>query len=77
MKLYFEDRFGYRHIVAESTTKEQLIKEMYKFIHKKNPNFKVYYTRSWIDDEGFEVMDVGSHSEFFLIENEEIDDVEL
>lgn len=68
MKLYFEDRYEKRHLIAEKPTREELIKCMWNFIHEKNPNFKVYYTRSWINDEKLEVLDVGSWSEFFLIE---------
>lgn len=67
MKLYFEDRYEQRHLIAEKATREELVQDMYKFISEKNPNFKVYYTRTWINDEGLQVLDVGSHSEFFLI----------
>lgn len=31
-----------------------------------NPNFKIYYTRSWDTTKG-RMYDVGSHTEFFLM----------
>ena len=65
MKLYFENSYGERRIIAEPKTEEDAIKEMYKFCDDRN--FKVYYTRSWQDEKGFKVFDVGSWSEFFFL----------
>ena len=40
-----------------------LIKE---YTYSLNPNFKIYYFRSWEEDGGI-MYDVGSHTEFFLL----------
>lgn len=68
MKLYFEDKYEQRHLIAEVENDTEANKCIHKFIKEKNPNFKIYYIRQWVDDSGIIVYDVGSHSEFFLLE---------
>ena len=68
MKLYFEDRYEQLHLIAEVENDIEANKCIHKFIEEKNPNFKIYYIREWINDLGMKVFDVGSHSEFFLLE---------
>ena len=67
MKLYFENSFGERRVIAEPETKEDAMREMHKFCDDRN--FKIYYTRSWRNEEGLKVYDVGSWSEFFLLDD--------
>lgn len=67
MKLYFENRHGEKRIIAEPETEEEAMKEMYKFWEDRN--FKIYYVRSWMNNDGLKVYDVGSHVEFFYLEN--------
>lgn len=67
MKLYFENRHGEKRIIAEPETEEEAMKEMYKFCEDRN--FKIYYVRSWMNNDGLKVYDVGSHVEFFYLEN--------
>lgn len=67
MKLYFENSMGERRLIAEPTTEEEANKEIHKFC--ENRNFKIYYTRSWRDDDGLKVFDVGSHTEFFYLDD--------
>lgn len=66
MKLYFENSRGERRIIAEPKTEEEAMKEMYKFC--EDNNFKSYYTRSWMTQDGLKKFDVGSWSEFFYLE---------
>lgn len=66
MKLYFENSYGERRIIAEPETEEEVYKEMNKFCEDRN--FKIYYTRSWMTPDGLKKLDVGSWSEFFYIE---------
>ena len=66
MKLYFENSYGERRIIAEPNTEEEITKEIYKFCEDRN--FKIYYVRTWRNEEGLKVYDVGSWSEFFLSE---------
>lgn len=63
--LYFIRSNG-EYLLLESKIEEKnTIKFIKKFIKEKNPNFEIYYIRSWETDEGI-MYDVGSHTEFFL-----------
>ena len=68
MKLYFENSYGERRIIAEPETEKEAMKEIHKFCDDRN--FKSYYTRTWHNDKGEKVYDVGSWSEFFYLVNE-------
>ena len=67
MKLYFENSYGQRRIIAEPQTEEEAYKEMYKFCEDRK--FKIYYVREWRDPDGIKYYDVGSWSERFLLED--------
>lgn len=67
MILYFENSRGQRRIIAEPATEEEAMKEIHKFCDDRN--FKIYYTRSWTDEEGLKAFDVGSWSEFFYLDD--------
>ena len=64
MKLYFENSYGKKRIIAEPGTEEEAMKEINKFCEDRN--FKIYYVRKWQTDEGLK-YDVGSHTEFFVL----------
>ena len=65
MKLYFENSYGERRIIAEPETEETAMETIHAFCDERN--FRIHYVRSWIDNEGFKVYDVGSHTEFFFL----------
>lgn len=65
MKLYFENSYGKRRIIAEPQTEEEAYKEIYKFCEDRK--FKIYYVRTWTEPDGAKVHDVGSHTEFFYL----------
>lgn len=67
MKLYFENSYGKRRIIAEPETEEEATKEIYKFCEDRN--FKIYYVRTWREPEGLKVYDCGSWSEFFYLDD--------
>ena len=67
MKLYFENSYGEKRVIAEPETEKEAYKEMSKFC--KDRNFEIYYVRSWTNKEGLKVFDVGSHSEFFYLDD--------
>ena len=67
MKLYFKNSRGERRIVAEPKTEEEAMKEIYKFCEDRN--FKVYYVRTWRTPDGLKKYDVGSHTEFFYLDD--------
>lgn len=60
MKLYFCDEF-----MKEVETEKEAFKEISAFL--KKCNYKSYYTRYYIDNEGVMHIDVGSHSQFFYL----------
>ena len=66
-KIYFEDRFGERRLLAARNTDEEVWQVINNFLTEHR--YKAPYVRSWTDDEGT-WYDVGSHSEFFLVRNE-------
>lgn len=76
MKLYFKNSRGEMRVVAEfdsgKTDKEYLEaaeKEIKKFCEERN--FQIYYTRVWNKDHNGQQMtkfDVGSHTEFFFLD---------
>lgn len=66
MKLYFENSYGERRIIAEPATEEAAMREIRKFCEDRN--FKIYYTRSWMTLDGLKKFDCGSWSEFFYLE---------
>lgn len=67
MKLYFENSRCQRRIIAEPETEEEANREIRKFCEERN--FTIYYTRSWRNNEGLKVYDVGSWTEFFLLDD--------
>lgn len=66
MKLYFENSRGQRRVIAEPQTEEEAMKEIYKFCEDRN--YKIYYVRTWMNEDGLKEYDVGSWSEFFYLE---------
>lgn len=66
MKLYFENSYGERRVIAEPATEESAMREIRKFCEDRN--FKIYYTRSWTTSDGLKKFDVGSWTEFFYLE---------
>ena len=66
MNLYFRDSYGDKRLIASNL---QLEKEIWVHIQKflDDHNYKSYYTRMWYND-GYTWYDVGSHTEFFLVD---------
>lgn len=67
MKLYFENSKGERRLIAEVKRSEDIFKEINKFCEDRN--FKILYTRMWVNKDGLMVYDVGSHTEFFYLDD--------
>lgn len=73
MKLYFENSYGKRRLIAEIEKPTDIGPEITKFIdacNAKQPpeqRFKSYYLRSWENEDGEIVYDFGSHSQFFYL----------
>lgn len=64
MKLYFKNSQGKERLIAKCDTVQDAHKEINKFLD--DHNFKSYYSRIWGNDEEVKI-DVGSHSEFFVV----------
>lgn len=66
MKLFFQNSKGKERLIAEPSNREEVYNEINKFLD--DHNFKSHYTRVW-EENGRLVLDVGSWSEFFLLED--------
>ena len=64
--LYFLSSYGEKRLVRENIDPETAMGYINEYIATLNPNFKVYYVRTWESEKGT-MYDVGSHSEFFLV----------
>ena len=64
MNLYFERSNGEEILVKENVNNEKVLTDIKEYVNKLNPNYKIYYVRSWTID-GKTTYDVGSHTEFF------------
>ena len=67
MILYFENSSNKRRIIAKPDTEQEAVDEINKFCEERN--FKIYYMNIWRNDEGLKVFDVGSWTEFFILDD--------
>lgn len=67
IRVIFSDRFERERELAVVETKEQANKVIMDFLDKYN--YKSYYWRRWVEEDDREWIDVGSHSEFFILED--------
>lgn len=65
MKLFFQNSKGEERLIAEPVNREEVNKEINKFL--EDHNFKSYYIRV-LEADGRLIFDVGSHTEFFILE---------
>ena len=64
MRLYFQNKYGKERLIAKPKTVKECYEKIDKFLEEHN--FKSYYTRV-NDGENCIWLDVGSHTEFFLV----------
>lgn len=64
MNIYFLNTYGKRKQIGTASTQEEIFKIINKFLDEHN--YKSYYTRTWTEKDEMWV-DVGSHTEFFII----------
>ena len=72
MKLLFQNYEGKERAIADVNSFTEANEEMDKFMSERN--FKSYYKRMWNKDNNL-FIDVGSWSEFFIIEDYSLEDV--
>ena len=68
--LYFIRSNGEKRLVKENVDKETAMNHMREYVASLNPNFQIYYFRYWEADGGTK-YDIGSHTEFFWLGEEE------
>ena len=66
MNLYFIRSNGEKRLVRENIDPEKAIGYINEYTHSLNPNYKIYYIRSWEENSGT-MYDVGSYTEFFFV----------
>lgn len=62
----FENSKGQRKIIGTVENKEATFKVINDFLNEHN--YKSYYSNCWKKDDKTTVVDVGSHTEFFYIQ---------
>ena len=70
MKVLFENSFGKRREIGSCTSKEKAYAIIKNFLDKHK--FKSYYIREWKTFDGLTCIDVGSHSEFFYLQEDDV-----
>jgi hypothetical protein len=71
MTLYFIRSNGEKRLVKKNVEPKTALSEISHYVNNLNPAYKIYYTREWYDEEaGGTMYDVGSHTEFFLLVDE-------
>lgn len=66
MRLLFQNSRGQERVIAEPTNKREVVKEINKFLDEHN--YKSYYMNVCEYEDKKLRIDVGSWSEFFLID---------
>lgn len=65
MKLMFKSSNGSERTVANVVDENRALKEINNFCYEHG--YAIPYIRTFIDDDGATVYDVGSHTEFFKL----------
>ena len=72
MKLLFQNSRGEERVIAEPQNREEVVKEINKFLD--DHNYKSYYMNVCEYDNGKLRIDVGSWSEFMIVEGMSVDE---
>ena len=62
----FENSKSQKRIIGTAETNDEAFKVINDFLD--DHNYKFYYQRTWEKDDKTTVVDVGSHTEFFYIQ---------
>lgn len=63
----FVDKNGNRKLVKNYIPENKIYNEITRYVKTIYPNFRIYYIRSWMNEQGEIVYDFGSYSEFFVL----------
>lgn len=67
MTLYFERSNGERVYISNARNRDEAVSLIYEDLRMRNPSFKVYYMRSWFNENSEEVLDLGSWHGFYIL----------
>lgn len=70
MNLYFLDKNDKQHLVARDVIEEDAMPKMLIDLYNRYPDFKNYYQRVWWDEFHRMWIDYGSHTEFYILQEE-------
>lgn len=70
MQLYFKNSKGKETFIADLEKFSDMFGVLTEDIYKRNPNYKVPYTRIWASDDHTITIDIGSHSEFYKLKSD-------
>ena len=70
MNLYFVDKYDNQHLVAKDVGETDVMARMPIDLYNRYPNFKNYYNRTWWDEFHRLWIDYGSHTEFYILQEE-------
>ena len=72
MYLYFKNSKGNKRLINSNIVDvDNAMEEIKKYVNKLNPKFQIHYVRIWGNNPI--TFDVGSHTEFFLLYEKEIE----
>lgn len=71
LKLYFKNGNGVDNFVADLEKVQEFSNAIKQDIHKRNPNYKIPYYRTWANGDNEVMVDVGSHTEFYVLRSDE------
>lgn len=71
MNLYFQNSHGQERLIAQHVNVKECYREINKFLD--DHSFKSYYTRMF-EEDGRIIFDVGSHTEFFIVDGANMND---
>lgn len=68
--LYFQHSDRSMEHIRKLFDEENYVDAALDDLKKRNPRFKSYYQRVWTNDEGWTFIDLGSHTEFYVIKDD-------
>ena len=76
LKLYFKNGNGVDNFVTDLEKFSEFFNAIEQDIHKRNPDYKIPYYRTWVAN-GIMNVDVGSHTEFYILKSDKDDMLKL
>lgn len=70
LKLYFKNGNGIDNFVADLEKFSEFFNVIEQDIHKRNPNYKIPYYRTWANGDNEIMVDCGSHTEFYVLRSD-------